>query len=344
MSRSSGVASTSAVASCSASSAVESSPSVPWARASSAHAVGVLGLERHGALGAGLQRHVVGLVDRVDEQREVVLGQRAEPGARGGVTAEQVLAGGARRSGARRRVERRAPRCSALRAFSSRPVAASAWASGTSSERRRSRWSRCAAAYQRAAIAGGAPGGLDEHGDRLLVARLRAVFEVVRALLRRPVRERIGGARVGGEPPARAGGARRRRGARSGGGSGSGGPSRCRSPAATPRRAPPGPPRGPRRRARDRGPPRRPRRRTRARARARSGGELLRTEPRSPARRRGVAGELEQVERVAAAEALQRRPVPGRLLGASGASGRSISRPWRAAASSARNSAAGKRR
>ncbi len=57
---------------------------------------GVERILRRSALRAGLQRDVVGLVDGVDQLREVVLGQRAEPGVRGGVTAEQVLAGGGR--------------------------------------------------------------------------------------------------------------------------------------------------------------------------------------------------------------------------------------------------------
>ena len=51
----------------------------------------------------------------------------------------------------------------------------------------------------------GARGGFDERGDRLLVAALGAVLEVAR--LGRTVGEHCGGALVGGEPPALAGGA-----------------------------------------------------------------------------------------------------------------------------------------
>ena len=77
-------------------------------------------------------------------------------------------------------------------------MAASAWASGTSSER--PLWSRWAAAYQRAASCGrGGLGGLDEHRDGLGVAGLGAAFEVVRALGGRAV---LGGAGVGREAPA----------------------------------------------------------------------------------------------------------------------------------------------
>ena len=147
---------------------------------------GVERILRRSALRAGLQRDVVGLVDGVDELREVVLGQRAEPGVRGGVTAEQVLAGGGR--GDQALVAGDQAQCLLQRA-------ARVLEPPGGRERVGERDEQGTAAVAPEPLRGRVPargdlrpgllGGFDEHGDRLLVARLRAAFEVMRADLAR---------------------------------------------------------------------------------------------------------------------------------------------------------------
>ena len=166
-----------------------------------AHRVGLGVGGVRGTGGQGLEVGVEERVDRLLERRQVV-----EPGARGGVLAEQVLArgGGGRQLGVRG-VERERLGEDGERAG---VVAGGGERMGERDEDREP-VARLEPQRGRVPAGGGggrrARGGLDERGDRLLVAALGAVLEVAR--LGRAVGEHGRGALVRGEPPALAGGA-----------------------------------------------------------------------------------------------------------------------------------------
>ena len=178
---------------------------------------GVVGLDRGGALGARLQAPR----SRARRRRRRAARGRARAGlapARGRWRSGRAAARRSRRrrSGGGRRARSRAPRAARSSACSSWPVAASAWASGTSSER--PLWSRCAAAYQRAASCGEAVSAASTStAIGLVVAGLRAAFEVVRALGESSRAWRRG---RGPRGASRDRSPRRPRGRRSGGGNG----------------------------------------------------------------------------------------------------------------------------
>ena len=188
---------------------------------------------------------------------------------------------------------------------------------------------------------GGLAAGLLEHGDGRLVADLRRALEVVRARGQRarPVGERGGGARVRLQPPRLAGAvvdrAAHERVAEAVAARDVGRRRRCRRPAA--RRARPASRARPGRRRRPRGrgrtarpPPRRPSRaagpapagrRSPGRARrATAGGTPTRSPsaPGSAAAGAGARAQLLEVERVAAALAVDRRQRPAAPSSASG--------------------------
>ena len=183
------------------------SPCETWASATSAHA----SASRTGSVsasaasrGAGGQGLEVGVEERVDgllQRRQVV-----EPGARGVVPAQQVLArgGGARQLGIRgierERLGEHGERAGVVTGGGERVR-----------ERDEDREPVGRLEPERGGVpAGGgggwrARGGFDERGDRLLVAALGAVLEVAR--LGRTIAEHRRGALVRREPPALAGGA-----------------------------------------------------------------------------------------------------------------------------------------